>query len=134
MPPAPSTLGQLFHDPEKTQWTAQEIIERTAGLPGVAGAALALQEGLLIAARLPEAIKGETVAAFLPQIFSRLNHYTGEMNLGEVDDVLLSMNGAHLQAWRMGEVYLAVLGLPGAALPWEALQLVVQELKAQSPQ
>ena len=66
----------------KAHWSPQEMIERTVRLPGVAGAIVALQEGLVVAANLPEEMKGDTVAAFLPQIFARLNHYAGEMKLG----------------------------------------------------
>jgi predicted regulator of Ras-like GTPase activity (Roadblock/LC7/MglB family) len=131
--PSGQTLGDLFGEPGKTHWSAQELIARSARLPGVAGAILALQEGLLVAADLPEEMKGDTVAAFLPQIFARLNHYMGEMKLAGVEDILLTTNGAHLQAYRLGEVYFAVLGQPGASLPWDALRLVVQELAAQAP-
>jgi predicted regulator of Ras-like GTPase activity (Roadblock/LC7/MglB family) len=130
---APTTLGELFGQPERAHWSPQEIIDRTAQLSGVAGAALALQEGLLIAARLPEEMKGDTVAAFLPQIFARLNIYAGEMKLGQVEDILVTTNGSHFQAYRLGELYFAVLGRQGEALPWEALRLVVQELAAQAP-
>jgi predicted regulator of Ras-like GTPase activity (Roadblock/LC7/MglB family) len=100
-------------------------------LPGVAGAIVALREGLVVAAKLPEHMKGDTVAAFLPQIFARLNNYAQEMQLGEVEDVLLTTNGAHFQGYRMGEVYFAVLGIAGEALPWDALRLVVHELQTQ---
>lgn len=131
--PASRTIGELFGEPGKTQWSAHDIIARSAKLPGVAGTVLALQEGLLVAAHLPPEMKGDTFAAFLPQIFARLNHYMGEMSLSVVEDILLTTNGAHLQAYRLGEVYFAVLGQPGASLPWEELRLVVNELASQAP-
>ncbi len=130
---APANIGELFGKPDQKHWSPQEIIDRTAKLPGVSGAALALQEGLLVAASLPAEMKGDTVAAFLPQIFARLNTYTGEMKLAEVEDILMTTNGAHFQAYRLGQVYFAVLGKQGEALPWEALRLVVQELVSQAP-
>jgi predicted regulator of Ras-like GTPase activity (Roadblock/LC7/MglB family) len=126
------SLGEVFGQAGRTQWSVQEIIEQTAKLPGVAGAVLALQEGLPVAASLPEEIKGDTVAAFLPQIFARLNNYTGEMNLAPVEEVLLTTDGAHFQAYRLGQLYFAVLGQRGGALPWDSLRLVVDELVKQS--
>jgi predicted regulator of Ras-like GTPase activity (Roadblock/LC7/MglB family) len=130
---APTSVGELFGKPNQQQWTPKELVELTATLPGVSGAVLALQEGLQIAAKVPEGMKGDTVAAFLPQIFARLNVYAGEMTLSPVDDILMTTGTAHFQAYRIGQVYFAVLGTPGAALPWESLRLVVQELSAQAP-
>jgi predicted regulator of Ras-like GTPase activity (Roadblock/LC7/MglB family) len=127
------TIGELFGAPQKASWSVHEIIEATAKLPGVAGAVLALQEGLPVAASLPGDLKGETMAAFIPQIFARLNVYAGEMKLAAVDEILMTTNGAHFQAYRLGQVYFAVLGQPGNALPWEALRIVVDELVKQSP-
>ncbi len=108
-------------------------MKSTAALPGVAGAIMALHEGLVIAAQLPEPLKADTVAAFLPQIFARLNTYAGEMKLGVVEDLLFTSNGAHFQIYRLGDVYFAVLGQPGEALPWDGLRLVVAELVRQNP-
>ncbi len=122
------TLGELLGNPEKTHWSPPELVKATTSLPGVAGAVVGLQEGLLVAAHLPEHMKGDTVAAFLPQIFARLTNYAGEMKLGGVEDILFTSNGAHFQTYRLGEVYFAVLGKPGESLPWEGLRLIVEEL------
>lgn len=121
-------LSDLLGNPEKTQWSPPELVKATAALPGVAGAVVGLQEGLLVAAQLPEHMKADTVAAFLPQIFARLTNYAGEMKLGGVEDILFTTNGAHFQTYRLGEIYFAVLGKPGESLPWEGLRLIVEEL------
>ena len=110
-----------------------EMMEAITKLPGVAGAIVALREGLPVAAKLPEQMKADTVAAFLPQIFGRLNNYTQEMQIGEVEDLLLTVNGAHFQGYHMGEIYFAVLGQPGQALPWQELREMVHELQTQAP-
>jgi predicted regulator of Ras-like GTPase activity (Roadblock/LC7/MglB family) len=125
---APGKLGQLFGKPEKTQWTPAEIVEQTLQLPGVCGAIVALHEGLQVAHSLPEGIKSEVVAAFLPQIFARLNQYAEEMKLGEVDDLLFTTHGAHCQIYRLGLLYFAVLGRPGEPLPWRELRVIAEEL------
>lgn len=132
-PAAPGTkskqaLSELLGNPDKEHWSPPELVKATAALPGIAGAIVGLQEGLLVAADLPEHMKGDTVAAFLPQIFARLTNYAGEMKLGGVEDILFTTNGAHFQIYRLGEIYFAVLGKPGESLPWEGLRLIVEEL------
>lgn len=129
---APATVGQIFGEPDRQEFTPAEIVAGTVKLPGVAGAIIALQEGLQVSAVLPESMKGEVIAAFLPQIFARLNQYSGEMKLGEVDDLLFTTNGAHCQIYRLGFVYFAVLGQPGTVLPWAELQLIAAELGRQT--
>lgn len=138
-PPAPSplplvarTVAELFGQPEKAEWTPAELVANLATLPGVSGAVVALQEGLLVAHSLPPDLKSETIAAFLPQLFARLNQYAGEMKLGEVDDLLFTTRGAHCQIYRLGYVYFAVLGKPGEQLPWTSLRLVADELARQT--
>jgi predicted regulator of Ras-like GTPase activity (Roadblock/LC7/MglB family) len=126
------TVGEIFGQPHKQEWTPSEIVNGTVKLPGVAGAIVALQEGLQVASILPDGVKSEVVAAFLPQIFARLNQYSGEMKLGEVDDLLFTTHGAHCQIYRLGYVYLAVLGKPGESLPWHELRLISEELARQT--
>ncbi len=129
--PPKSAVGAAFGEPDKDSWTPAELIARVVGLPGVAGAVVALQEGFQVAHQLPDGVNAETISAFLPQIFGRLNQYAGEMKLGEVDDLLFTTRGAHCLIYRLGTVYFAVLGKPGASLPWNELRLVAAELSRQ---
>jgi predicted regulator of Ras-like GTPase activity (Roadblock/LC7/MglB family) len=128
----PETIGEVFGDPHKQDWTPAEIVQHTVKLSGVAGAVVALQEGLQVASSLPDGVKSDVVAAFLPQIFARLNQYAGEMRLGDVDDLLFTTHGAHCQIYRLGYVYFAVLGKPGESLPWHELRLISEELARQT--
>lgn len=128
----PQTVGELFGQPEKLEWTPAEMVSLLASRPGVSGAVVALQEGLLVAHSLPGDVKSDVIAAFLPQLFARLNQYSGEMKLGEVDDLLFTTHGAHCQIYRLGYVYFAVLGKPGEQLPWTELRLVADELARQT--
>ena len=129
--PAPhgQSIGELFGQPGKTNWTPTDIVENVAKLPGVSGAVVAMQEGLLVAQKLPEHLNGEAFAAFLPQIFARLNQYAGEMKLGEVDELAFSARGAQCQSFRLGEVLFATVGKVGEQLPTEALRLCANQLK-----
>ena len=130
----PESVGDIFGQPNKDQWSPQELVAGVAKLPGVAGAIVALQEGLQVAHAMPEGFKSDVVAAFLPQIFARLNQYSGEMKLGEVDDLLFTTHGAHCQIYRLGFIYFAVLGKPGESLPWHELRLIADELAKQTNQ
>ncbi len=129
---AHGSVGEIFGQPQKTDWTPAEIVKHIVQLPQVAGAVVALQEGLVVAHSLPETMKGEVVAAFLPQIFGRLNQYSGEMKLGEIDDLLMCTHGAYFQIFRLGYVFFAVLGKPGESLPWQELRVIAEELTRQT--
>ena len=125
----PKTIGDLFGQPGKANWSPVEIVENVAKLPGVSGAVIAMQEGLLVAQRLPEQMNGEAFAAFLPQIFARLNQYAGEMKLGEVNALTIHSEGLPCQMFRHGEILFAALGRDGEPLPSEALSLCASYFK-----
>ncbi len=127
--PLPQTIGEVFGQPEKVNWSPSEIVENVAKLPGIRGAVVAMQEGLLVAHRLPESMNGETFAAFMPQIFARLNQYAGEMKLGEVNALTIHTGGVPCQMFREGEVLFAALGKAGEPLPADALKLCADHFK-----
>ncbi len=126
------TMAQLFAKPDKSEWSPAEIVQHIIKLPQVAGAVVALQEGLVVAHDLPEPMRGEVIAAFLPQMYARVNQYADEMKLGQIDEVLLTSNGAQLQLFRLGYVFFAVLGEAGATLPPREMRLIADELARQT--
>src|SRR5206468_3485070 len=89
--PTPRSLAELFNEPDKRSWTPNDIVNRTSGLPGVAGALIALQDGLLVAACMPPSARTETIAAFVPQIFGRMGQYTRELQLGDASAVSITV-------------------------------------------
>ncbi len=123
------TLGEIFSQPGKTSWSPTEIVENVTKLAGVSGAIVAMQEGLVVAHRLPDQMNGETFAAFMPQIFARLNKYAGEMSLGAINAVTLHTQGAPCQMFQHGEILFAALGNAGEALPAHALHLCADTFK-----
>ena len=128
-----SALGEIFGLPGRTDWTPAEICRRICALEGVAGSALAMSDGLAVAAQLPPGLKGETVAAFLPQIFGRVSQSAGEMQLGPVSSVALVAGQGRCAIYKTGKLYLAVLGHPGAALPEAMLGRIAAELAKRNP-
>jgi predicted regulator of Ras-like GTPase activity (Roadblock/LC7/MglB family) len=98
----------------------------------VAGSLIALQDGLLVAHCMPRSWKTEAMAAFLPQIFGRINQYGKELNTGDAMAVAITTGAGTLQVYHAGIVYLAALGDPGGTLPLDELQLVAGELGRRS--
>ncbi len=125
-------LGTVFGQASKRVWTPVEIVQRTASLPGVCGALIALQDGLLVAHSLPDSMNAETLAAFLPQMFGRMGHYTQELGLGDPSAVSLVIKKQPLQIAKVGNVFLLALGRTGEALPSAQLDAVAAYLDRQS--
>lgn len=109
-----------------------ELVAKTAQLTGVTGALLAMNDGLVVASQLPKPLKGETVAAFLPQIFGRLTQFAGELKLGDLSSVMLIMDNSPWIIFRTGKVYFAVVGKAGEALPLPQLTAIVADIKRQN--
>jgi predicted regulator of Ras-like GTPase activity (Roadblock/LC7/MglB family) len=122
----------LFGQPNKTTWTPVDLVLKTAVLKGMSGALIATADGLLVAGLLPPGMKGETFAAFVPQIFNRTSQYAKEMNLGELSLVTLTVNQSSCQINKAGGVFFAALGKPGETLPTDKLALVLAELARQN--
>ncbi len=122
------SLAELFNEPDKKSWTPNDIVHRATQLPGVAGALIALQDGLLVAACMPPDARTETIAAFVPQIFGRMSQYTRELQLGEAKGVSFTVETGTLQVFNAGIIYFAALGKAGANLPLAELRLIATEL------
>jgi predicted regulator of Ras-like GTPase activity (Roadblock/LC7/MglB family) len=111
---------------------AKEIVSNTARLPGVAGALLVLSDGLLVTSSTPPAVKADTIAAFLPQMFGRMNQYTKELALGPLQQLTLGVEGSQWHVVKCPNIYFAVLGKHGDTLPLNLLAQIAAELSSQS--
>lgn len=109
----------------------QAIVRNLAAQPEIAGAFITMQDGLLVAAELPAHLKAETVAAFLPQIFGRMNLYTKELQLGAVSSLTFVVENVTWQIVKSGTVYLVALGKPGESLPGSKLNTLAAQLSRQ---
>jgi predicted regulator of Ras-like GTPase activity (Roadblock/LC7/MglB family) len=123
-----SVFGEIFGQPAKKEWSPQEITQKINTLPGVAASLIAMSDGLLVAGDLPAPLKSETLSAFLPQMFGRMNHYSGEIQLGSLSTLTLQAGQTSCAIFKTDALYLAVLGKPGETLPDATLQRVVGEL------
>jgi predicted regulator of Ras-like GTPase activity (Roadblock/LC7/MglB family) len=104
-----------------------EIVVRACELPGVAGAVVGLEEGLVVAQKLPAGLVADTFAAFMPQIFGRLERYTAEMQMGEATEITIQTSHGPCYIARHGKIYFGVIGRAGEKIP-DGLGLISKQL------
>jgi predicted regulator of Ras-like GTPase activity (Roadblock/LC7/MglB family) len=73
-------------------------------------------------------MRTEMIAAFVPQIFGRLNQYSKELQLGDASATSFTVESGTLQIYNAGIIYFAALGRKGEQLPVSDLQLIAAEL------
>ena len=132
-PEAPSDFGSMLGQAGKENWSLQEMVQGCSKMPGVAGALIGTADGLLVASTWPQGVKADTVAAFLPQLHSRVNQFSNHLKLGETDNFALMVGDLPLQVFRTGNSYLIALGKPGENLPKPQLSAVAQRLSQTTP-
>ena len=108
--------------------TPNEIVSKAAALDGVDGALIALPDGLLVASHIPPTMNGDTIAAFLPQIFSRVSQCTKELRLGELNNLNFTVGAIPWKIFKVGAIYFAAFGRPGEPLPTAQLAGIAAEL------
>ena len=86
--------------------TPNEVVSRAAALEGVAGALIALPDGLMVASQLPADLNGDTLAAFLPQIFGKVSQCTKELRMGELNNLNFTVGNVPWKIFRVNAVYL----------------------------
>jgi predicted regulator of Ras-like GTPase activity (Roadblock/LC7/MglB family) len=97
--------------------TPGEVVARAMALPGVAGAVVALYDGLMIASQVPPDLNADTVAAFLPQIFARTGQSTKELRMGELNNLSFTVGNVPWKIFRVNALYFAAFGRAGEAMP-----------------
>jgi predicted regulator of Ras-like GTPase activity (Roadblock/LC7/MglB family) len=130
--PLPQEVGEVFGQPGRKNWTPSEIVQKTSALNGVAGALIAMQDGLLVAGHLPPGLNGETIAAFLPQLFSRVLQYSKELKFGEANNLTIIVDNVPLKVFKVGGVFFTVLGRADEALPEPHLGIIAAQLAPQN--
>jgi hypothetical protein len=106
----------------------QDIIERAMQLPNMAGAIIALPDGLKVAHHLPSELNADTVAAFLPQLFSRVSQCSKELRMGELNNLNFTIGNIPWKIFRVNAVYFAAFGRAGEPLPTAQLAGLAGEL------
>jgi predicted regulator of Ras-like GTPase activity (Roadblock/LC7/MglB family) len=108
--------------------TPNEVVSRAEALDGVAGALIALPDGLMVANRLPSELHGDTLAAFLPQIFAKVNQCTKELRMGELNNLNFTVGNVPWKIFRVNAIFFAAFGRAGEPLPTAQLAALAAEL------
>lgn len=106
----------------------RDVVARAVTLPGVAGAVVALQDGLRVASQTPAELNADTLAAFLPQIFDRVTQSTRELRMGGLNNLNFTVGNVPWKIFRVNAVYFAAFGRAGEQLPSAQLAQLAAEL------
>jgi len=109
-----------------------QLVQRACHLSGVSGALLATADGLVIASQVAQGMSAEAIAAFLPEIYGRLNQYTRELKLGDPTNIELVAGNIPLQIFKVANTFYALFGK--AAEPLPKLQLSALAAQLSQPQ
>jgi predicted regulator of Ras-like GTPase activity (Roadblock/LC7/MglB family) len=128
---APAAIPAPAVPPSKpaiTLKTPAEAVQAVIKLPGIAGAVVASEDGLSVAAQVLPPLAGDKVAAFAPQLFQRTAQYARDLGAGNLEGLTFTCNGAAWRVSKCGKVYLAVVSQPQRPLPLAELAQLEREL------
>lgn len=108
--------------------TPRDVVVRAMTFPGVAGALVALPDGLTVASQIPSDLNADTLAAFLPQIYGRISQCTKELRMGELNNLNFTVGNVPWKVFRIHGVYFAAFGRAGEQLPTAQLAQLAGEL------
>jgi predicted regulator of Ras-like GTPase activity (Roadblock/LC7/MglB family) len=108
--------------------TPNEVVARAAELPGVVGSLVALPDGLMVASKLPAELNGDTLAAFLPQIFGKVSQCTKELRMGELNNLNFTVGNVPWKIFRVNAIFFAAFGRAGEGLPTAQLASLAAQL------
>jgi predicted regulator of Ras-like GTPase activity (Roadblock/LC7/MglB family) len=105
-----------------------QIVFKAMELPGVAGVIIALPDGLKVASQIPSDLNADTLAAFVPQIFARVNQCSRELRMGDLNNLSFTVGNVPWRIFRVNAVYFAAFGRAGEQLPAAPLAALAAEL------
>ncbi len=108
--------------------TPNEVVSRAVELNGVAGALIALPDGLMVASNISPDLNADTLAAFLPQIFGKVSQCTKELRMGELNNLNFTVGNVPWKIFRVNSIFFAAFGRTGEALPTIQLAALAAEL------
>jgi hypothetical protein len=106
----------------------KDVISRALSLPGVAGAVVSLPDGLRVAGEVPAGMNADMLAAFIPQLFDRMNLSARELRMGALNNVGFTVGDVAWKIFRVHAVYVAIFSRPGTPLPGADLAALAAEL------
>jgi predicted regulator of Ras-like GTPase activity (Roadblock/LC7/MglB family) len=129
----PETSDSEFKRKGGTDFTTRgaspaDIVARAAQLPGVAGVVIALPDGLKVASQVSADLNSDTLAAFIPQLFARVNQFSRELRMGDLNNLSFTVGSVPWKIFRVNAVYFAAFGRANEPLPTAPLAALAVEL------
>ena len=127
-PPSPTEPPSTSSDTEVTFTTYKpsELLDRVCALPGIQGAVIASNDGLVLAARLNPGLDAETVAAFLPKLMAPALESAKLLQIGDPESVVYAFAGVTLVAVKLDGLLLAAVGQTQQTMALDRLRLVAR--------
>jgi predicted regulator of Ras-like GTPase activity (Roadblock/LC7/MglB family) len=104
-------------DFQSRQAQPKDVVALALVLPGVAGVLVTLPDGLCVASEVPAEFNADTLAAFIPQIFERMNQSAKELRMGALNNVTFTVGNVPWRIFRVNSVFFAAFGRAGESLP-----------------
>jgi predicted regulator of Ras-like GTPase activity (Roadblock/LC7/MglB family) len=82
----------------------------------------------MVASRIPAELNGDTLAAFLPQIFSKVSQCTKELRMGDLNNLNFTVGNVPWKIFRVNAIFFAAFGRVAEALPTAQLAALAAEL------
>ena len=82
----------------------------------------------MVASRIPADLNGDTLAAFLPQIFAKMTQCTKELRMGELNNLNFTVGNVPWKIFRVNAIFFAAFGRPGQPLPTAQLAALAGDL------
>lgn len=108
--------------------TPNDIVTRAASLENVAGALIALPDGLMVAGQIPPDLNGDTLAGFVPHIFNKVGQAANELRMGELNNVAFTVGNVPWKIFKVNAVLFAAFGKAGQPMPTAKLAALAAEL------
>jgi hypothetical protein len=108
--------------------TPNDVVSRAAALDSVAGALIALPDGLMVANRLPPDLNADSLAAFLPHIFGKVSQSTKDFRMGELNELNFTVGNIPWKILRGSATFFGVIGREAEPLPTAQLAALAAEL------
>lgn len=112
----------------------RDVVAEAVKLPGVSGAVVALPDGLRVASEVIPGLNPDTLAAFIPQIYERMNQSTRELRMGVLNNIAFTVGNVPWKIFRVNSVYFAAFGQAGTSLPTAQLAQLAGELDRKKTQ
>jgi len=86
----------------------------------------------MVASRIPAEYNGDTLAAFLPQIFTKVGSCTKELRMGDLNNVSFTVGNVPWKIFRVNAIFFAVFGHAAKPMPTAQLAALAAQLDRKS--